>query len=111
MKFKVTPANSPSVTFCFVAPRVISPTFCQSASVGDPTPTPGILRIADLISSAAKAEPAIEDIPPLIAATAPAPAAPFKKVRLLALLAAIAYSYSDFFIFPPYENKIIIFYH
>src|SRR5882757_5628868 len=45
MKVSSTPLNSPAVTLAFVGPRQSSPTFCQSASVGDPLSTPGIFRI------------------------------------------------------------------
>ena len=46
MKESATPAHSPSATFALVGPRVSSPTLCQSASVGLPSPTPGIWRIS-----------------------------------------------------------------
>ena len=45
MKESSTPLNSPSLTFALVGPRQSSPTFCQSASVGAPLPTPGICKI------------------------------------------------------------------
>ena len=39
---------------CFVGPRQSSPTFCQSASVGEPLPAPGIFMIWETMLSWAK---------------------------------------------------------
>ena len=41
---ELTPLNSPGCTYCLVGPRQSSPTFCQSASVGEPLPAPGNLH-------------------------------------------------------------------
>src|SRR3990172_12321918 len=85
MKVSSTPLNSPSLTFALVGPRTISPTFCQSASVGDPMPTPGIFRIAVRRSSAANARWSVPSTPVVLkAATAPALAAPLRTLRRLA---------------------------
>src|SRR5271163_4244609 len=48
-----TPLNSPGWTLALVGPRQSSPTFCQSASVGDPLPAPGIFMIWATMLSAA----------------------------------------------------------
>ena len=45
MKLSSTPANSPSATLALVGSRQSAPTCCQSPSVGEPMPTPGICRI------------------------------------------------------------------
>ena len=77
-----TPLNSPGCTLALVSPRHISPTFCQSASVGWPLPTPGIFSIAERRSSAAKAVETFIAGPPT-AAMAATPAAPFSTFRRL----------------------------
>src|SRR3954451_22743791 len=85
MKLNSTPLNSPCATPALVGPRHSSPTFCQSASVGDPLPTPGILRIVRLRSACAQALSATApstDTPP--SAAAPIPAAPLSTPRRLA---------------------------
>src|SRR3954469_11572060 len=85
MKLNSTPLNSPCATLALVGPRHSSPTFCQSASVGDPLPTPGILRIVRLRSACAQALSATAPstlTPP--SAAAPIPAAPLSTPRRLA---------------------------
>ena len=52
MKVNSTPSNSPFETRAFVGLRHSAPTFCQSESVGDPLPTPGILRMSLLTFAA-----------------------------------------------------------
>ena len=72
-------------TLALVAPRHISPTFCQSASVGCPEPTPGIFKIVARRSSCAKARDIVPSRPlDPAAASAPALAAPFRTLRRLA---------------------------
>ena len=79
MKVSSTPANSPSDTFFLVGSRQSAPTFCQSESVGEPTPTPGIFRISARRPPCAEA---VLDAPPT-AAAAPMAAAPFSIERRL----------------------------
>ena len=67
-----------------VGPRQSSPTFCQSASVGEPIPTPGILRMSALRLPACANAPDASDPTP-VPATAPNAPAPFSTERLLIL--------------------------
>jgi hypothetical protein len=74
MKEKLTPANAPGFTLAFVGPRQSSPTFCQSASVGEPLPAPGTFRIWETTLSSAN--DGVDDRIDELAASA-APRCPF----------------------------------
>jgi hypothetical protein len=83
-----TPANSPSATFSLVAARHSSPTFCQSASVGLPLPTPGIARICARTESCAMAGPAPMTVGSI--AIVPKAAVPRSMLRRLILAREMA---------------------
>ena len=80
IKVSSTPLNSPGFTRSFTGPKHISPTFCHSASPGDPIPTPGIFIIA---ARNAEWPSASAGTAPPIAAKAAVLAAPLSIVLLV----------------------------